>query len=210
MAFRLLGLCLLLGQVALAEVVRLEVQGRSEVLHGRSFGAAGAYEKIHGRVFFEVDPRLEQNRIICDIDLAPRNRRGKVEFSSDFYLVRPHPSRQGQRDRPLRGLQSRPQGNAGHVQPGNFVPGTDHPDRVRRCAAAGPRLQPGLAGLAVRRAPGFQSPEAVRSGGPAGLDAHPGAGAGRVRSRNQSSELSPCPTGTWSPPIPPSIPMTPT
>ena len=89
MVFRLLGLCLLLGQVALAEVVRLEVQGRSEVLHGRSFGAAGAYEKIQGRVFFEVDPRLEQNRIICDIDLAPRNRRGKVEFSSDFYLVRP-------------------------------------------------------------------------------------------------------------------------
>ena len=89
MVFRLLGLCLLLGQLALAEVVRLEVHDRAEVLHGRSFGAAGPYEKIQGRVFFEVDPRLEQNRIICDIDLAPRNRRGKVEFSSDFYLVLP-------------------------------------------------------------------------------------------------------------------------
>lgn len=89
MVFRVFGLCLLLGQLALAEVVRLEVHHRAEVLHGRSFGAAGAYEKIQGRVFFEVDPRLEQNRIICDIDLAPRNRRGKVEFSSDFYLVRP-------------------------------------------------------------------------------------------------------------------------
>ena len=89
MVFRVFGLCLLLGQVALAEVVRLEVHDRAEVLHGRSFGAAGAYEKIHGRVFFEVDPGLEQNRIICDIDLAPRNRQGRVEFSSDFYLIRP-------------------------------------------------------------------------------------------------------------------------
>ena len=89
MVFRVFGLCLLLGQVALAEVVRLEVHDRAEVLHGRSFGAAGTYEKIHGRVFFEVDPGLEQNRIICDIDLAPRNRQGKVEFSSDFYLIRP-------------------------------------------------------------------------------------------------------------------------
>lgn len=89
MVFRVFGLCLLLGPVALAEVVRLEVRDRSEVLHGRSFGAAGTYEKIHGRVFFEVDPSLEQNRIICDIDLAPRNRQGKVEFSSDFYLIRP-------------------------------------------------------------------------------------------------------------------------
>jgi len=94
MAFRVFGLWLLLGQLASAAVVGGEVQGRSEVLHGRSFGAAGTYEKIHGRVFFEVDPRLEQNRIICDIELAPRNRRGKVEFSSDFYLIRPtHPGK---------------------------------------------------------------------------------------------------------------------
>ena len=46
-----------------------------------------------------------------------------------------HPSRQGKRDRPLRGLQSRPQGDAGHVQPGDFVSGTGHPDGVRRRAA---------------------------------------------------------------------------
>ncbi|MDE2964460.1 MAG: hypothetical protein OXU26_11135, partial [Acidobacteriota bacterium] len=89
MAFRVFGLWLLLGQLAVAAVVGVEVRGRSEVLHGRSFGAAGTYEKIHGKVLFEVDPRLEQNRIICDIDLAPRNGRGKVEFSSDFYLIRP-------------------------------------------------------------------------------------------------------------------------
>ena len=89
MAFRVLGLWLLLGQFAFAAVVGVEVRDRREVLHGRSFGSAGTYEKIQGKVFFEVDPRLEQNRTICDIDLAPRNRRGKVEFSSDFYLIRP-------------------------------------------------------------------------------------------------------------------------
>ena len=41
----------------------------------------------------EVAPHLTQNQTICDIHLAPRNKRGQVEFSSDFYLIRPiHPS----------------------------------------------------------------------------------------------------------------------
>ena len=89
MALRVLGLWLLLGQLAVAAVVGVEVRDRREVLHGRSFAAAGTYEMVQGKVFFEVDPRLEQNRTICDIDLAPRNRRGKVAFSSDFFLIRP-------------------------------------------------------------------------------------------------------------------------
>ena len=94
MAFRILGLWLLLGQLAVAAVVGVEVRDRTEVLHGRSFAAAGTYEMVQGKVFFEVDPQLEQNQAICDIQLAPRNRRGKVAFSSDFFLIRPtHPGK---------------------------------------------------------------------------------------------------------------------
>jgi hypothetical protein len=74
---------------ASAEVVRIDVQSRADVAAGQTFGAAGAYEKIAGRIFFAVDPALPANRIIADIDNAPRNAAGKVEFSADFYLLKP-------------------------------------------------------------------------------------------------------------------------
>ena len=53
------------------------------------FGATGPYEKLAGRIYFEVDPATAPNKIITDIDKAPRNARGRVEFSSDFFLIKP-------------------------------------------------------------------------------------------------------------------------
>jgi len=72
-----------------AEVVRIEVQSRADVAGGAAFGATGAYEKLSGRIYFAVDPSLPANRIVTDIDRAPRNAAGRVEFSSDFYLLKP-------------------------------------------------------------------------------------------------------------------------
>src|SRR5215510_4692026 len=74
---------------AVAEVVRIEVTSRADLVGGQPFGAAGPYEKLSGKIFFAVDPALPANRIITDIDKAPRNAAGKVEFSSDFYLIKP-------------------------------------------------------------------------------------------------------------------------
>jgi Alpha/beta hydrolase domain len=74
---------------AASEVVRIEVQSRSDLAGGQSFGAAGAYEKIAGKIFFAVDPSLPANRIVTDIGRAPLNAAGKVEFSSDFFLIKP-------------------------------------------------------------------------------------------------------------------------
>jgi hypothetical protein len=54
-----------------------------------SFGNAGAYEKIVGRVYFAVDPANLHNRQIVDLDKAPRNAQGEVEFSADLYLLKP-------------------------------------------------------------------------------------------------------------------------
>ncbi len=70
-------------------VVRIHVLERSDVLNGKSFGAAGAYERLAGKVYFEVDPKLDANRIICDIDFAPVNERGMVEFSADLDILKP-------------------------------------------------------------------------------------------------------------------------
>src|SRR4029077_21246007 len=80
---------------ALAEVVLIDVQSRSELVGGQPFGAAGPYEKLSGKIFFAVDPSLPANRIVADIDKAPRNAAGKVEFSSDFYLIKPKRIEQG-------------------------------------------------------------------------------------------------------------------
>ena len=75
-----------------AALVRIEVAERSDVLDGRSFGSAGPYERITGKAWFAVDPKLEANQIITDIDRAPRNEDGKVEFSADIYVLRPRDS----------------------------------------------------------------------------------------------------------------------
>ena len=74
---------------AAAEVVRIDVKSRADVAGGKAFGATGPYEKIAGRIYFEVDPSLAPNKIITDIDKAPKNARGRVEFSSDFFLLKP-------------------------------------------------------------------------------------------------------------------------
>jgi Alpha/beta hydrolase domain len=72
-----------------ARVVRVEVTSRSDIQDGKPFGAAGAYEKITGRVYFAVNPANLHNRQIVDLDKAPRNAQGEVEFSSDLYLLKP-------------------------------------------------------------------------------------------------------------------------
>jgi hypothetical protein len=79
----------LLSSSASAEVVRIEVQSRSDLGGAQSFGTAGTYEKLSGKIFFAVDPTLAANRIVTDLDKAPRNPAGKVEFSADFFLIKP-------------------------------------------------------------------------------------------------------------------------
>jgi len=85
----LIAALLIFASPAWAEVVRIDVKSRADVLAGKAFGSAGPYEKLAGTIHFAVDPRHPANRIITDLDKAPRNAAGLVEFSSDFYLIRP-------------------------------------------------------------------------------------------------------------------------
>ena len=87
MIFRLTFLILVLASSLRAEVVRIEVKNRADLLSGKTFGSAGAYEKLSGRIYFAVDPKNSPNRAVADIDKAPKNAAGKVESSSDFYLI---------------------------------------------------------------------------------------------------------------------------
>src|SRR5262245_43619781 len=75
--------------VAHARVLRVDVTRREEVLGGRPFGIAGAYEKIVGRVVFALRPDDPHNRAVTDLTLADRNPQGEVEFSADVYILAP-------------------------------------------------------------------------------------------------------------------------
>src|SRR5947207_8893387 len=84
-----LGLVALAAVPVSAEVVRIDVASRSDLAGGMTFGPAGPYEKLSGKIYFAVDPALPANRIVADIDKAPRNAAGRVEFSADFFLLKP-------------------------------------------------------------------------------------------------------------------------
>ena len=75
---------------ASAQVMRLEIVSRSPApAAAQGNGAVAPYEILRGRIHGEVDPRDPHNRIIQDLDLAPRNARGKVEYVATFALARP-------------------------------------------------------------------------------------------------------------------------
>lgn len=82
----LLGVALIAAP-AYARVTRVEIVSRSDITG--TFGTAGIYERITGRVYFAFDPRNPENRKIVDLDLAPRNSNGEVEAWSEFVILRP-------------------------------------------------------------------------------------------------------------------------
>ncbi|MGE3577108.1 MAG: alpha/beta hydrolase domain-containing protein [Vicinamibacterales bacterium] len=84
-----LAAVLLTAALAEARVVRLDIQQTRPFAAGASWGTAGPYERLDGVAHFEVDPRDPLNAVIVNIDKAPRNARGMVEFSSPFYILRP-------------------------------------------------------------------------------------------------------------------------
>lgn len=73
-----------------ARVTRIVVDTvTSPAFGGQSFGQAGQYETLAGRAFGELDPNDPLNAIIQDIDLAPRNADGNVEYMATFFVVKP-------------------------------------------------------------------------------------------------------------------------
>jgi Alpha/beta hydrolase domain len=61
---------------------------------GLVFGEAGSYLRVRGTAKGELDPAAPQNQVIVDLDKAPRNARGLVEYETDFFMLRPeNPSR---------------------------------------------------------------------------------------------------------------------
>ena len=78
------------GLSAEAHITSLEIVSvQTPTFGGLSFGGVGQYEKIFARAYAEVDPSDRRNALITDINLAPRNQRGMVEYSVDVHILKP-------------------------------------------------------------------------------------------------------------------------
>ncbi|MGD9402387.1 MAG: alpha/beta hydrolase domain-containing protein [bacterium] len=84
----LIGL-MVLAPAARAGVVRVEIASREAASDAPQDGPAGPYEVLKGIIYLEVDPDDPANGMVVDLDLAERNERGNVEFSTDFEMHKP-------------------------------------------------------------------------------------------------------------------------
>ena len=58
------------------------------ILGSSTPGPATSYTIYVGRIFGELEPNEPDNKIITDIDLAPKNK-GKVEYTGNFEIITP-------------------------------------------------------------------------------------------------------------------------
>ena len=71
-------------------ITRIDITSvESPTFGGKAFGSVGAYEKLRGKAYGELDPDDPRNTVITDIKLAPRNSKGNVEYSTDIYILKP-------------------------------------------------------------------------------------------------------------------------
>ena len=92
LAFVLAAGAVLIAPAAEARITRIEIdaaRSQSPTFGGFSWPGVGQYEKIVGKAFGEVNPHDRQNRVIVDIEFAPTNARGNVEYAFNFYILKP-------------------------------------------------------------------------------------------------------------------------
>src|ERR1700727_1389790 len=81
-----------------AKVIKFEiVRVESPAFEGRAFGPVGTYDRIIARATIAVAPDDPHNKIIVDLDRAPRNAQGQVEAVTDVEILRPTVAANGNR-----------------------------------------------------------------------------------------------------------------
>ncbi len=84
--FFLIPLLCLCSFSVLADVTRIEINRRETL---RDPQVDFSYEAIYGVMYFTLDPRDPANESISDIQHAPRNDEGLIEYAADFKLLVP-------------------------------------------------------------------------------------------------------------------------
>ena len=68
---------------------RIVITKRHAAFGGTSFGSAGPYEMLVGTAYGELDPKAPMNSGIVNLQYAPVNDRGHVEYSVDITILKP-------------------------------------------------------------------------------------------------------------------------
>jgi len=113
-----------------ARITRIQIdtaRSQSPTFGGFSWPGVGQYEKIVGTAFGEVNPHDRQNRDIVDIEFAPRNARGNVEYAFNFYILKPIDLKKGA-DKMMYEPPNR--GNKTWTALGRFSGGGDDPGSI--------------------------------------------------------------------------------
>jgi len=74
---------------AAAHVTEIRIDATEPFAEGQAFGEAGPYVRIKGVAKGELDPKAPQNAVIVDLDKAPLNARGTVDYEVDIFILRP-------------------------------------------------------------------------------------------------------------------------
>ena len=93
----LVAVALAFANVAEARITEMGTPKVEPFAEGVQFGAAGAYERVAGVAKGELDPADARNRGIVNLDRAPKNARGLVEYEVDWFMLRPTEPAKGNR-----------------------------------------------------------------------------------------------------------------
>jgi hypothetical protein len=69
--------------------IRIEFTSKTAFAGGVSFGDTGPYERLLGMASFAIDSNEKDLPFVVDLDLAPRNSDGLVEFKAVLDIVKP-------------------------------------------------------------------------------------------------------------------------
>src|SRR4029450_1277406 len=70
-------------------LISFDIEKIEPLADGAPFGAVCAYERVIGKAKGEIDPDHPGNQDIALIDKAPLNANGKVEYTTDIFILRP-------------------------------------------------------------------------------------------------------------------------
>lgn len=79
-AVALLFASLFLSSVAHGKITKIVIEKRELFANGHEFPVTGAYERLVGKAYGEVDPRNPLNKVIVNLDRGPRNASGNVDY----------------------------------------------------------------------------------------------------------------------------------
>ncbi len=69
--------------------IRLEFTSKTAFAGGAAFGPTGPYERLLGTGSFAIDPDEKDLPFVCDLEFAPRNSEGLIEFKAVLDIVKP-------------------------------------------------------------------------------------------------------------------------